>query len=178
MKPTKTPKTKKSRKNGPDRTDPSVKTQFQPGNQHWLARSTYGSNPKYTPDTLWDACLQYFQWVEDNPLFEEKVFHTAGIITRTNVAHIRAMTIGGLCLFLDIAQKTWFEYAKKPAYGNVITQATEIIRKQKFEGASADLLNPNIIARDLGLRDNVDSNIKSDINITVTYDDELKTEDE
>lgn len=27
----------------------------------------------------------------------------------------------------------------------------EIIRTQKFEGASADLLNPNIIARDLGL---------------------------
>ena len=29
----------------------------------------------------------------------------------------------------------------------------EIIRTQKFEGASADLLNPNIIARDLGLAD-------------------------
>ncbi|MDC9826565.1 terminase small subunit, partial [Devosia sp. ZB163] len=29
----------------------------------------------------------------------------------------------------------------------------EIIRAQKFEGAAAGLLNPNIIARDLGLAD-------------------------
>jgi hypothetical protein len=33
----------------------------------------------------------------------------------------------------------------------------EIIRTQKFEGASADLLNPNIIARDLGLADKQDN---------------------
>ena len=35
----------------------------------------------------------------------------------------------------------------------VIREAEEIIRRQKFEGASADLLNANIIARDLGLAD-------------------------
>ena len=29
----------------------------------------------------------------------------------------------------------------------------QIIRTQKFEGAAAELLNPNIIARDLGLAD-------------------------
>lgn len=32
-------------------------------------------------------------------------------------------------------------------------EAEEIIRRQKFEGAAADLFNPNIIARDLGLAD-------------------------
>ncbi len=33
------------------------------------------------------------------------------------------------------------------------TRVDEIIRTQKFQGASADLLNANIIARDLGLAD-------------------------
>jgi hypothetical protein len=33
----------------------------------------------------------------------------------------------------------------------VTTRVDEIIRTQKFQGAAADLLNPNIIARDLGL---------------------------
>jgi len=31
-----------------------------------------------------------------------------------------------------------------------------VIYRQKFEGASADMLNPNIIARDLGLADKKD----------------------
>ena len=81
------------------------------------------------------------------------MFHAAGIITRTHVAHIRAMTIGGLCIYLGIAQKTWFEYVKKPEMRKITSNVTEIIRKQKFEGAAADMLNANIIARDLGLVD-------------------------
>ncbi len=38
----------------------------------------------------------------------------------------------------------------------VITRIKETIFTQKFEGASADLLNANIIARDLGLADKKD----------------------
>lgn len=34
-----------------------------------------------------------------------------------------------------------------------MTRVEQIIRQQKFEGAAAELLNPNIIARDLGLAD-------------------------
>ena len=173
----KTPKSNK--KDGPDRTDPSVKTQFQPGNQFWKARSSHGPKPKFSdPDVLWTACLEYFQWVTDNPIMEEKVFHTAGIVTRAEVAHMVAMTITGLCLFLDISEDTWANYRNKPDLLGVATRADNYIKTQKLTGAAADLLNPNIIARDLGLRDNVDSNIKSDITIRVTYDDELKTEDD
>ena len=145
--------TKPDRKDGPDRTDGSVKTQWKPGQKIWLARSTYGRKPDYTPEELKDACLQYFQHVEDNPIVEEKVFHSAGVITRADVYHIRAMTIGGLTLFLDITIPTWHEYRKKPLYSTVCAQVDQAIRKQKIEGAAADLLNPSIIARELGLVD-------------------------
>jgi hypothetical protein len=124
------------------------------GNQFWKMRSSHGRNPIFQDaEQLWDACQQYFQWVEDNPLLEEKVFHTAGTITTHDSNKMRAMTIGGLCIFIGISQQAWSGYRQKEGFVEVITRVEEIIRTQKFEGAAAELLNPNIIARDLGLRD-------------------------
>ncbi len=124
------------------------------GNQFWKARSSHGRKPIFkSPKDLEKACLEYFEWVEANPLYEEKVFHAQGEITRTQIAKMRAMTIMGLCQFLDISQVTWFDYASKKDFSNVTTRVEEAIRQQKFEGAAAEFLNPNIIARDLGLRD-------------------------
>lgn len=124
------------------------------GNQFWKARSSHGRSPKFeSEDQLWDACVEYFQWVEDNPLLEEKIFHNQGQITRGTIAKMRAMTISGLCLFLDICENTWANYREKEDFMRVITRAEKIIYNQKFAGASADLLNANIIARDLGLKD-------------------------
>lgn len=124
------------------------------GNQFWLARSRHGRNPIFKdPKQLWEGCLDYFQWVEDNPLKEEKATQFQGEFIKDTVDKMRAMTIGGLCIFLDIDESTWFDYAKKQDFSNITRKAEKIIRNQKFTGASADLLNANIIARDLGLVD-------------------------
>jgi hypothetical protein len=122
------------------------------GNQFWKARSKHGREPIFSvKDQLWEACQEYFQWCEDNPLQEEKLFAYQGVISR-GVAHkMRAMTIAGLCLFLDICEKTWANYRNNDDFLQVVTRAEKIIYEQKFTGAAADLLNPNIIARDLGL---------------------------
>ena len=66
---------------------------------------------------------------------------------------MRAMTIDGLCLFLDIDLKTWANWRNDNDFFPVVARAETVIRSQKFAGAAADLLNPNIIARDLGLKD-------------------------
>lgn len=124
------------------------------GNQFWKARSSHGRAPIFaTPDVLWNACEQYFQWVEENPLWEAKPFAFQGVVTVENLPKMRAMTISGLCIFLDIDKTTWFEYAKNKDFSHITSRVEEIIRTQKFEGASADQLNANIIARDLGLVD-------------------------
>jgi hypothetical protein len=124
------------------------------GNQFWKARSTHGRAPIFAnPDVLWAACAEYFEWVEQNPLWESKPFAFQGVVTVENLPKMRAMTISGLCIFLDIARSTWDEYRANKDFSGITTQVEEIIRTQKFEGASADLLNPSIIARDLGLAD-------------------------
>lgn len=124
------------------------------GNQFWKARSSHGRTPIFaTPDDLWNACTEYFEWVEQNPLWESKPFAFQGVVTVEAMPKMRAMTISGLCIFLDIGRSTWDEYKGRQDFSGVTTRVEEIIRTQKFEGASADLLNPNIIARDLGLAD-------------------------
>lgn len=124
------------------------------GNQFWLKRSSHGRNPIF-PDaeTLWNAACEYFQWAEDNPLEEEKVFHAAGQVTHAKVSKMRAMTQAGLCLFLDIGTSTYADYASRDGFSEVTGTIDNVIRGQKFAGAAADLLNANIIARDLGLTD-------------------------
>ena len=129
--------------------------QFTTGNRFWEARSSHGRNPKFeTADMLEDAIRQYFEWNEANPLYEAKLVSFQGASTIEAIPKLRAMTIAGMCMFIGITPVTWFEWKQSRSdFSNVITWAEETIYRQKFEGASADLLNPNIIARDLGLAD-------------------------
>jgi hypothetical protein len=122
------------------------------GNEFWKVRSSHGRNPVFaTPEALWSGAQEYFKWAHTNPLQEEKVFAYQGEITRTTIAKMQAMTVAGLCMFLDITDTTWENYCKKEGFLAVTSQIKTVIRQQKFVGAAADLLNPNIIARDLGL---------------------------
>lgn len=124
------------------------------GNRFWEARSSHGRKPIFaTPADLWDACAEYFAWVEDNPLWEAKLTSYQGENKVEKLPKMRAMTIGGLCIFLDISHQTWCEYGKREDFIEVCTRVEGIIRDQKFSGAAAELLNPSIIARDLGLAD-------------------------
>lgn len=104
-----------------------------------------------TPEDLWKSCIQYFRWVESHPLVEEKANVFRGLITRYEVTKMRAMTLSAMCLYIGITRETWTQYRKKDGFSDICTRVDEIIKSQKFEGAAAEMLNPAIIARDLGL---------------------------
>lgn len=124
------------------------------GNRFWEQRSSHGRKPKFSdPGKLWSACCEYFDWVEDNPLSAAELVKYQGKAKLTHVPKMRAMTVEALCLFLDIDYQTWRNYEKKEDFFEVVTRAEAVIRAQKFAGAAAEMLNPNIIARDLGLKD-------------------------
>lgn len=124
------------------------------GNRFWEARTKHGRDKLFaSSDALWEACCEYFQWVEENPLWENKVAQFQGGVVDMPVAKMRAMTIGGLCLFLDIDRSTWTSWKTVEDFSAIVSRAEEVIYSQKFAGAAADLLNANIIARELGLKD-------------------------
>lgn len=129
------------------------------GNQFWKLRSKHGRDKLFaTPSLLWDAACEYFQWCEENPLYEEKGFAFQGIITKETFAKMRAMTLSQLCFYLN-CDDSYFRVFKSTLkesdkdFLTVIRDIEQTIYNQKFQGASADLLNANIIARDLGLAD-------------------------
>jgi hypothetical protein len=127
----------------------------QKGNTYWkLAKGfAVGAEKKYSPNELWTKAVEYFMWVEKNPLKEEKVF---GSGARMTVNKMRAMTITGFCLFAQIGRNTFGEYCNDEAYTNITARIRDVIYTQKFEGAAADLLNANIISRELELKERTD----------------------
>jgi hypothetical protein len=147
----------KPRTPSPTGKDPAT-GKFVAGNRFWEQRSSHGANPKFeNAGDLWNACAEYFEWNESNPLYEAKPFAFQGSVTIARVEKMRAMTIGGLCMFLDVTFETWTEWRKtRSDLSEVMAWAENVIYRQKFEGASADMLNPNIIARDLGLANKKD----------------------
>lgn len=112
-----------------------------------------GSDPIYdSPDKLWRDCVEYFTWAQDNPLIEAKAFAYEGVITMAEIPKARVMTVEGLCAHLGFTSRSWRSWRDdRKDLGPVIERVEEIIYTQKFELAAADLLNPALIARDLGL---------------------------
>lgn len=132
------------------------------GNRFWEARSTHGRAPIFkTPEALWDAAVQYFEWVEANPLWEARAVSNKGEPEIIKLPKVRAMTLDGLQNFIGIGEDAWRKYAKSEDFIGVCAHIAKIIRQQKFEGAAANLLNHAIIARDLGLAEKTD-NVSSD----------------
>ena len=136
--------------------------EFQKGNRFWEQRSKNGREMLFSsPTLLWEACTEYFEWCESNPLPCEEV--SAGRIVETK--KLRPFTIQGLCLYLDcntqyinqlertLADKTDEVSAD---FSIIIKRVREIIYNQKFTGAASGFFNANIIARDLGLTDKQD----------------------
>lgn len=137
------------------------------GNRFWEQRSSHGRKPIFeNPKQLWKAACEYFEWVTDNPLEEAKAFAYEGEVTIKDLPKMRAMTLMGLCFFLDISDDTWLNYTKNKDFLGVCEDIKRVIFTQKFEGASAGLLNASIIARELGLADanKVEHSGKIDLN--------------
>lgn len=120
----------------------------------WEMRNPVGRPRRFTsPKKMWEECCGYFQWNKENPLLEDKAYCSQGEIQHTDLFKVRAMTIGALCLYLNISERCWHDYRKDPKFSSICKSVDDIIRRQKLEGAAAGLLNPVIIARDIGLRE-------------------------
>ena len=130
-------------------------------NQFWKLRSKHGRDKIFeTPEMLWEAACEYFEACENNNL-EETDFRGKDA-TEVTIPKMRAFTWAGLETFLDMSDEGLRNYKVKPEYKDfvgVITRIERIMYDQKFTGAAAGLLNPAIIARDLGLKEQTDMNL-------------------
>ncbi|MDC5219186.1 DNA-packaging protein [Acinetobacter baumannii] len=148
------------------------------GNRFWEQRSSHGRKPIFEdPEQLWEAACEYFEWVTDNPLEEAKAFAYEGVVTVEELPKMRAMTIQGLCFFLDISDETWASYCSKEGFIGICSDIKRVIFTQKFEGASAGLLNASIVARELGLADKQENKLTLEVQSLSELMDEIGKDD-
>ena len=135
------------------------------GNKFFQLRSKHGRDKLFeTPELMWEAALEYFQWCEKNPLFETVWKGTP--LQKKKIPHLRPYTLQGLCRFLN-CNSAYFRQFKTDkekcteAFNTVILNIEELIYDQKFSGAASGFFNANIISRDLGLADKQETNSKA-----------------
>lgn len=148
------------------------------GNEFYLLQSKHGRDKIFsTPDDLWAAAQEYFQWCEDNPWEQQNWVGKDGdeVTKKLKIPY----TLSGFCVFIGCDERTLRNYGSKEeykAYFPVYTRIEQIIRTQKFVGASVGVFNHSIIARDLGLVEKSEANDKHDITIKVNRGDRHNTE--
>jgi len=164
-------------------------------NQFWKLRSKHGRDKLFkTPELLWEAACEYFQWCDENPfkIVEQTKSQSKGVINvktgevtfpnaLTELPVIRPYTIHGLCLYLDCNCMYFnhFEESLKDKtdkqskdFSIIITRIRETIYNQKFSGAASGFFNSSIIARDLGLIDKSEN--KTEVGISQEFTDVMK----
>lgn len=142
-----------------------VDGRFTHGNQFWTHRSKHGRDTLFaSPEKMWEAAAEYFQWCIENPLLE--VQYVGKDAVRVEVPKMRPFTLQGLCRFLDcnLVYLNHFESNNTdPDFSKIVTRIRETIYEQKFTGAAAGFLKESIIVRDLGLADKKDLQVSGDI---------------
>ncbi len=125
------------------------------GNQFWKLRSKHGRDKIFeSPEILWEACTEYFEATDARKWWKTE-FHGKDV-EECKVPTDTPYTLTGLWVFLDIVKSTWYQYKEHKDFSTIVTRVEQIIYTQKFEGAAVGAYNSNIIARDLGLKDQQD----------------------
>ena len=144
------------------------------GNQFWKLRSKHGRDKLFeTPELMLEAACEYFQWCEDNPFIksEAKTVNAGDFTSKIELAELpvlRPFTIQGLCIYLDCNTVYFNQFETNvkgkddelsKGFSKIITRIRDIIYNQKFSGAASGFFNANIIARDLGLKEQTEVNL-------------------
>lgn len=149
------------------------------GNQYWKFRKKHGRDRIFkSPDELLNKAIEYFNWVDENPLKKSEVVKYKEHAELMEVPVCRPYTKEGLADFCEVySYRTITEYKERgEGFSKVLTYIESRIYNQKFENAAAGLLQHNIIARDLGLVDKKDFDHtiqRNSVNELFPEDDEL-----
>lgn len=146
------------------------------GNQFWMLREKHGRDKLFTtPELLWSAACEYFQWCDENPWTTRKAIQRVTPVKRkegkkTRVVNeeqtqkevtptARPYSLTGFCVYVGASSMWWRNFKeeckrkKEEDFLLIIMRIEETIETQQFEGACVGAFNANIIARKLGLSD-------------------------
>ncbi|MGN6416099.1 MAG: terminase small subunit [Pseudobacter sp.] len=125
------------------------------GNKFWQLRSKHGCDKLFaTPELMWEAACEYFEWCEKNPIPDPRSFGQRKIQ--------RPYTIQGLTRYLHCNTVYFAQFKLRikekedqdsKDFAKVIQDIEDAIYQQKYENSVIGVFKENIISRDLGLAD-------------------------
>lgn len=136
------------------------------GNEYYKLREKNGRDKIFKePEELLEKAVNYFEWVENNPLYKHDVIRGGDLAgERIKIPLQRPYTIEGFCLFAGITYQTWLNYEKNSDahedFFKVTAYIKAVIEANQLEGASVNIFNSNIIARKLGLVDKKENKLE------------------
>ncbi len=90
---------------------------FKTANQAWRLRHTTGRTARFaTPQALWEAATNYFEWVDNNPWIktEQRIRPSTSLQREQtcliDLPLIRPYTLSGLCAYWRVGQSYWRKF--------------------------------------------------------------------
>lgn len=153
---------------------PEREHKFKIGNQYWKNAINPGRKKNHeTPIELLEAAYEYFTWAETTPIMESVV--SAGKVIK--IPKRRPFTLYGLCIHMGVNSRyitdiedrcigktdpTIEDYDQSCyEFSQVVTHIREVIYNQKYEGAAVGHFKEGLIARDLGIHENINNKLYS-----------------
>lgn len=145
---------------------------FQKNNKLWELRLKHGRDRIIQdPQALWENACEYFQWCINNPI--NIIDFRGKDVEKIELPHPRVFQKPALAVACGVSKWEILSDLRNVSadFSEVITRIEEIIYTQKFEHAAVGVFNASIIARDLGLKENIDhttndKDIVKDITLT------------
>ena len=134
--------------------DPNNRHWWRPpeGNQFWKNRLSHGRKMAIEdPEELYKKAVEYFNWCDENPIYENIPVQFQGDFRVEELPKPRAYLKKQLCAHIGIAQSTFDRYKEREDFADTIEWIESVIYSQKLQGAAAGLFNASIVAKELGL---------------------------
>ena len=135
---------------------------FENGNQYWKRRTKHGRDRVIKePETLAKAADEYFQFCIENPIIV--VDYKGKDAKRVEMQIPKVFQKNELARFCHLSEWRSINDLKSVStdFLQVVTHIEGCIADQKFQYGIANIFNSNIVARDLGLRDKQEIDMKN-----------------
>lgn len=146
------------------------------GNQFWKLRSKHGRNALFnSPELLIASAYEYFDWCDKHTWHKPEAVKSGAECGRIIEVPIkRPYSISGLCVYLGCNPSYLHNFKKRcnDEFREAIEHIETIVETQQFEGAVIGAFNTSIIARKLGLRENIDLSANEDVTFKIEVIDE------
>lgn len=145
----------------------------RPGNKYWELREKHGREKILTPEELFLLAYDYKKHVDENPT---EIEDNKGTKNVNKIKLNRPYNWSAFELF--VFEKTGLvkleDYRKAEGnykdFSEIIHVINNMFFANKFEGAAIGIFKENIIARDLGLKEQTENTIKGITIKGITFD--------